>query len=189
MDLDATLAAIKKAYGSDAILTLDDAEFAGESFSSGCTALDIALSCGGWPRGRMVEIFGPESAGKSTLTLHAVSSCQKNLGLRAAIIDYEHAVDPIYAEALGVDLKKLFIAQPTTAEEGVDIMTKLIKTKEFGLVVGDSVAAMTTKQQLEGNIGDANIASLARLLSQEVKQLVAAASTYNSTVMWVNQLR
>ena len=158
-----------------------------EMFSSGCYSLDAALG-GGWAVGRIAEIYGPESSGKTTLTLHAIAEAQKNGGF-AAFIDVEHAFDPTYAEAIGVDIEKLIFSQPNSGEQALQIVSDLIKTGSLDLVVVDSVAALTPKAEIDGEIGDHHIGKQAKLMSQAMRLLSIAAHDNNTTLIFINQIR
>jgi recombination protein RecA len=155
---------------------------------SGSLGLDIALGVGGYPRGRIIEIYGPESSGKTTLTLHAIAECQK-LGGAASFIDAEHSFDPSYSEKLGVDLEQLYFTQPSCGEEGLEIAITAIESGGFDLVVIDSVAALTPKSELDGEMGDSKMGLHARMMSQAMRKMTAAVSRTNTTVIFINQLR
>ena len=159
-----------------------------ESISSGSISLDIALGVGGYPKGRVIEIYGPESSGKTTLTLHAIAECQKNGGI-AAFIDAEHAFDRFYAEKLGVDIENLIISQPDHGEQALEIADNLIRSGAIDMVIIDSVAALTPKSEIEGEMGDSKMGLHARLMSQALRKLTASISKTNCTVVFINQLR
>ena len=159
-----------------------------EAISSGSLGLDIALGVGGYPKGRVVEIYGPESSGKTTLTLHAIAECQKKGGI-AAFIDAEHAFDRFYAENLGVDIENLIISQPDHAEQALEIADNLIRSGAIDMVIIDSVAALTPKSEIEGEMGDSKMGLHARLMSQALRKLTSSISKTNCTVMFINQLR
>ena len=159
-----------------------------ESISSGSLGLDIALGVGGYPKGRVIEIYGPESSGKTTLTLHAIAECQKKGGI-AAFIDAEHAFDRFYAEKLGVDIENLIISQPDHGEQALEIADNLIRSGAIDMVVIDSVAALTPKSEIEGEMGDSKMGLHARLMSQALRKLTGSISKTNCTVMFINQLR
>ena len=159
-----------------------------ESISSGSISLDVALGVGGYPKGRVIEIYGPESSGKTTLTLHAIAECQKNGGI-AAFIDAEHAFDRFYAEKLGVDIENLIISQPDHGEQALEIADNLIRSGAIDMVVIDSVAALTPKSEIEGEMGDSKMGLHARLMSQALRKLTASISKTNCTVVFINQLR
>jgi recombination protein RecA len=159
-----------------------------EAISSGSLGLDVALGVGGYPRGRVVEIYGPESSGKTTLTLHAIAECQKAGGI-AAFIDAEHAFDRYYAKSLGVEIDDLIISQPDHGEQGLEIADNLIRSGAVDIVVVDSVAALTPKSEIEGEMGDSKMGLHARLMSQALRKLTASISKTNCTVIFINQLR
>jgi len=187
--LESALAQIKKEFGKDAIMTMGDgAQQNIESISSGSIGLDIALGIGGYPRGRIVEIYGPESSGKTTLALHAVAEAQKKGGT-AAYIDVENALDPSYAHKLGVDVKNLIISQPESGEQALEIADTLIKSGAVDVVVVDSVAALVTKSELEGNMGDTFVGTTARLMSQSLRKLAGSVSRSNTLMIFINQIR
>ena len=166
----------------------DDIPVNVEALSTGSLSLDLALGIGGIPRGRIVEIYGPEASGKTTLALHVVASAQKNGG-EAAYIDVEHALEPAYARALGVDIDSLLISQPDTGEQALDITESLVRSGAVDVVVVDSVAALIPRSELEGEIGDSVVGVLARLMSQAMRRLAGAISKNNCTVIFINQLR
>ena len=187
--LQLTLDKLDKTYGKGAVMRLgDQAIVEVESISSGSLGLDIALGVGGYPRGRVVEIYGPESSGKTTLTLHAIAECQKAGGI-AAFIDAEHAFDRFYAENLGVDVNELIISQPDHGEQALEIADNLIRSGAIDIVVIDSVAALTPKSEIEGEMGDSKMGLHARLMSQALRKLTGSISKTNCTVMFINQLR
>jgi recombination protein RecA len=159
-----------------------------EAISSGSLSLDAALGVGGYPRGRVVEIYGPESSGKTTLTLHAIAECQKNGGI-AAFIDAEHAFDRYYAQSLGIDIDELIVSQPDHGEQALEIADNLIRSGAVDIVVIDSVAALTPKSEIEGEMGDSKMGLHARLMSQALRKLTASISKTQSTVIFINQLR
>ena len=159
-----------------------------EAISSGSLGLDIALGVGGYPKGRVVEIYGPESSGKTTLTLHAIAECQKKGGI-AAFIDAEHAFDRFYAENLGVDIENLIISQPDHGEQALEIADNLIRSGAIDMVIIDSVAALTPKSEIEGEMGDSKMGLHARLMSQALRKLTSSISKTNCTVIFINQLR
>lgn len=186
--LDAALAKIHKSFGEGSVQRLgDDTHRQMEVIKSGSIALDRALGIGGLPRGRIVEIYGPESSGKSTLALHAVANAQK-LG-SVAYIDTEHAIDPVYAKALGVDVDNLLISQPDDAEQALEIAELLIDSGQVSMIVLDSVAAMSSRRELEGDYGDANVGVIARLMSQAMRKLVGKVDNTNTLFLAINQLR
>ncbi len=188
--LDAVLTQIEKAYGKGAIMKLG--EQAGntdiEVIPTGCLSLDLALGIGGLPRGRMIEIYGPESSGKTTVALHAVAEAQK-LGGIAAFIDAEHALDPVYAKALGVNLDELYVSQPDTGEQALDIVDHLVRSSAVDIIVVDSVAALTPKAEIEGDMGDSHVGLQARLMSQALRKLTAIVNKSKTCVVFINQLR
>ena len=188
--LDAVLTQIEKAYGKGAIMKLGDE--AGntdiEVIPTGCLSLDLALGIGGLPRGRMIEIYGPESSGKTTVALHAVAEAQK-LGGIAAFIDAEHALDPVYAKALGVNLDDLYVSQPDTGEQALDIVDHLVRSSAVDIIVVDSVAALTPKAEIEGDMGDSHVGLQARLMSQALRKLTAIVNKSKTCVIFINQLR
>ncbi len=188
--LEAVITQITKQYGKGAIMKLgEDAKDMGiEVIPTGCLSLDIALGIGGLPRGRIVEIYGPESSGKTTVALHAIAETQK-LGGIAAFIDAEHALDPTYAAALGVDLENLYVSQPDTGEQALDITDSLVRSGAVDLIVIDSVAALTPKAEIEGDMGDAHVGLQARLMSQALRKLVAITNNSKTCVIFINQLR
>ena len=157
-------------------------------FRSGCLSLDMALGVGGVPRGRIVEIYGPESSGKTTVSLHIVAEAQK-LGGTAAFIDAEHALDPVYAARLGVDIKNLYVSQPDTGEQGLEILENLVRSGSVDIVVVDSVAALTPKAEIDGEMGDNHIGLQARLMSQALRKLTAITNKTKTCVIFINQLR
>jgi recombination protein RecA len=187
--LQLTLDKLDKTYGKGAVMRLgDQAIVEVESISSGSIGLDIALGVGGYPRGRVIEIYGPESSGKTTLTLHAIAECQKSGGI-AAFIDAEHAFDRFYAEKLGVDVGELIISQPDHGEQALEIADNLIRSGAIDIVVIDSVAALTPKSEIEGEMGDSKMGLHARLMSQALRKLTGSISKTNCTVFFINQLR
>lgn len=188
--LDQVLAQIEKHYGKGAIMKLGDA--AGntgiEVIPTGCLSLDIALGIGGLPRGRIIEIFGPESSGKTTVALHAIAQIQKMGGI-AAFVDAEHALDPVYAKKLGVDLDNLYVSQPDTGEQALDITDSLVRSGAVDLIVIDSVAALTPKAEIEGDMGDSHVGLQARLMSQALRKLTGIINKSHTCVIFINQLR
>ncbi|MBQ3371970.1 MAG: recombinase RecA [Oscillospiraceae bacterium] len=187
--LATAIAKIEKDYGKGTIMRLgDDISVNVEALSTGSLSLDMALGIGGVPRGRIIEIFGPEASGKTTLALHVVASAQKARG-EAAYIDVEHALEPAYAKALGVDIDSLLISQPDTGEQALDIAESLVRSGAIDLVVIDSVAALIPRAELEGEVGDVTVGALARLMSQAMRRLAGAISKNNCTVIFINQLR
>ena len=187
--LETVLKKIERDYGKGTIMRLgDDIPVNVEALSTGSLTLDLALGIGGVPKGRIVEIYGPEASGKTTLALHVVASSQKQGGT-AAYIDVEHALEPAYARALGVDIDELLISQPDTGEQALDICESLVRSGAVDVVVVDSVAALIPRSELEGEIGDSVVGVLARLMSQAMRRLAGAISKNNCTVIFINQLR
>jgi recombination protein RecA len=185
----AAIATIEKQFGKGAIMPLDGERVTEvEAISTGSLTLDIALGVGGLPRGRVVEIFGPESSGKTTLTLHAIAEAQK-AGGTCAFIDAEHAFDPTYAARLGVKLNELLVSQPDCGEQALEIADQLVRSGAVDLIVVDSVAALTPKAEIEGEMGDAHVGLQARLMSQALRKLTAITHKQNSVVVFINQLR
>lgn len=181
---------IEKEYGKGAIMTLDQNVAAQgiDTISTGCITLDVALGIGGLPRGRVVEIYGPESSGKTTLALHAIAEAQKAGGI-AAFIDAEHALDPIYAQKLGVDLDKLYISQPDCGEQALNITEMLVESSAIDLIVIDSVAALTPKAEIEGEMDDNAVGMQARLMSKALRKLTPVINKTNTCIIFINQLR
>jgi recombination protein RecA len=187
--LTSALSQIEKQFGKGAVMRLGDrADEAIETVSTGSLGLDIALGIGGLPRGRVVEIYGPESSGKTTLTLQAIANCQKNGGT-AAFVDAEHALDPTYAEKLGVNVADLLISQPDTGEQALEIADMLVRSGAVDMVVVDSVAALTPKAEIEGEMGDSHVGLHARLMSQALRKLTANIKKSNCLVIFINQIR
>ena len=188
--LQLTLDKLDKTYGKGAVMKLGDEAIVDEieAIPSGSLGLDIALGIGGYPRGRIVEICGPESSGKTTLTLHAIAQCQKQGGI-AAFIDAEHAFDRFYAEKLGIDVAELIISQPDNGEQALEIADNLIRSGAIDLVVIDSVAALTPKSEIEGEMGDSKMGLHARLMSQALRKLTGSISKTQCAVFFINQLR
>ena len=187
--LKLTLDKLDKTYGKGTVMKMGDSpDQSVESISSGSLGLDIALGVGGYPKGRVIEIYGPESSGKTTLTLHAIAECQKKGGI-AAFIDAEHAFDRFYAEKLGIDIENLIISQPDHGEQALEIADNLIRSGAIDMVVIDSVAALTPKSEIEGEMGDSKMGLHARLMSQALRKLTGSISKTNCTVMFINQLR
>jgi recombination protein RecA len=187
--LKLTLDKLDKTYGKGSVMRLGDQTVEKiESVSSGSIGLDIALGIGGYPKGRVIEIYGPESSGKTTLTLHAIAECQKAGGI-AAFIDAEHAFDRFYAEKLGVDLGELVISQPDNGEQALEIADNLIRSGAVDALVIDSVAALTPRSEIEGEMGDSKMGLHARLMSQALRKLTSSISKTNCTVFFINQLR
>ena len=187
--LNLTLDKLDKTYGKGSVMRLGDQTIEKiEAISSGSIGLDIALGVGGYPKGRVVEIYGPESSGKTTLTLHAIAECQKAGGI-AAFIDAEHAFDRLYAQNLGIDLGELVISQPDNGEQALEIADNLIRSGAIDMLVIDSVAALTPKSEIEGEMGDSKMGLHARLMSQALRKLTGSISKTNCTVFFINQLR
>ena len=187
--LEAALAQIEKNYGKGAIMRLgDDIPVNVEAISTGSLSLDLALGIGGVPKGRIVEIFGPESSGKTTLALHILASAQKKGG-EVAFIDVEHALEPAYARALGVDIDSLLISQPDTGEQALEIAEALVRSGALDVVVIDSVAALLPRSELEGDMGDSSVGVVARLMSQALRKLAGTVSKTGTIVVFINQLR
>lgn len=187
--LELTLGKIEKDYGKGAIMKMGDrAIITVPSISSGSIALDMALGVGGYPRGRVIEVFGPESSGKTTLTIHAIAEAQKAGGI-AAFIDAEHAFDRFYAQKLGVDVENLFISQPDNGEQALEITDHLIRSGAIDIIVIDSVAALTPRAEIEGEMGDSKMGLQARLMSQALRKLTANISKTNTCCVFINQLR
>jgi len=187
--LETALAQIEKAYGKGAVMRLGENTAMSVGFiPSGSVSLDVALGIGGFPRGRIVEIYGPESSGKTTLALHVVAEAQK-AGGEAAFIDVEHALDPVYAAALGVDVDSLLVSQPDTGEQALEITEALVRSGAIDVVVIDSVAALVPRAEIEGEMGDAFVGIQARLMSQALRKLAGAISKSNCVAIFINQLR
>ena len=188
--LDAVLMQIEKQYGKGSIMRLGDEAGSTEIdvIPTGCLSLDIALGIGGLPRGRIIEIYGPESSGKTTVALHAIAEAQKMGGV-AAFIDAEHALDPVYAKKLGVKLDDLYVSQPDTGEQALDICDALVRSSAVDIIVIDSVAALTPKAEIEGDMGDSHVGLQARLMSQALRKLTGIVNKSNTCVIFINQLR
>ena len=187
--LQTALAQIEKQFGKGAVMKLgQNSSLNVEAIPTGSLSLDIALGIGGVPRGRIVEIYGPESSGKTTVALHIVAEAQK-MGGEAVFIDVEHALDPVYAQALGVDIDSLLVSQPDTGEQALEICEALVRSGSIDVVVVDSVAAMTTKAEIEGEMGDSFVGLQARLMSQALRKLTGAISKSNAVCIFINQLR
>jgi recombination protein RecA len=180
---------IKEKFGEGAIMKLGDATTLNiETISTGCVSLDIALGVGGVPRGRIIEVFGPESSGKTTLALHILAQVQKNNGI-AAFVDAEHALDPDYATKIGIDINQMFISQPDNGEQALEIVETLIRSNGIDLIVVDSVAALTPKAEIEGDMGDSHMGLQARLMSQALRKLAGVIGKTNTTLIFINQTR
>jgi len=187
--LQLTLDKLDKTYGKGTVMKMGDSAVQEvEVIPSGSLGLDLALGVGGYPRGRVIEIYGPESSGKTTLTLHAIAEAQKNGGI-AAFIDAEHAFDRYYAEKLGIDIENLIISQPDNGEQALEIADNLIRSGAIDIIVVDSVAALTPKSEIEGEMGDSKMGLHARLMSQALRKLTGSISKTNCTVIFINQLR
>ena len=187
--LEAALAQIDKQYGKGSVMRLgDDARAPIETISSGSVGLDVALGIGGFPRGRVVEIYGPESSGKTTVALHAVANAQRNGGI-AAFIDAEHALDPEYAKKLGVDTDALLVSQPDTGEQALEIMDMLVGSGSLDIIVIDSVAALVPRAEIEGEMGDSHVGLQARLMSQALRKVTGRLAQTKTTAIFINQLR
>jgi len=188
--LSIALSQIEKQFGKGAVMRMGDARAVRDVdvISTGSLALDVALGIGGLPKGRVVEIYGPESSGKTTLTLQVIANCQKNGGT-AAFIDAEHALDPNYAEKLGVNLDELLVSQPDTGEQALEIADMLVRSGAVDLIVVDSVAALTPRAEIEGEMGDSQVGRHARLMSQALRKLTANIKRSNTLVIFINQIR
>ncbi|MCR5800401.1 MAG: recombinase RecA [Lachnospiraceae bacterium] len=188
--LDAAIAHIEKQYGKGAVMKLGDpaTQMNVETIPTGSLSLDIALGLGGIPKGRIVEIYGPESSGKTTVTLHMIAEVQKRGGI-AGFIDAEHALDPVYAKNIGVDIDNLYISQPDNGEQALEITETMVRSGAIDIVVVDSVAALVPKAEIDGDMGDSHVGLQARLMSQALRKLTAVISKSNCTVIFINQLR
>ena len=187
--LDDTLKQIEKQFGKGSIMKLGEKVYEDmEVIPTGSLTLDIALGVGGYPKGRIIEIYGPESSGKTTLALHAIAEAQKQGGY-AAFIDAEHALDPKYAKALGVDIDNLILSQPDTGEQALEIVEQLVRSNAISIIVIDSVAALVPKVEIDGDMGDAHVGLQARLMSQAMRKLSGVISKTNSTAIFINQIR
>ena len=188
--LDAAISQIEKPYGKGAVMQLGDPSSTMniETTPTGSLALDIALGLGGIPKGRVIEIYGPESSGKTTLTLHMIAEVQRRGGI-AGFIDAEHALDPVYARNIGVDVDNLYISQPDSGEQGLEIAETMVRSGAIDIVVIDSVAALVPKAEIDGDMGDSHVGLQARLMSQALRKLTAVISKSNCTVIFINQLR
>ncbi|MBQ3105820.1 MAG: recombinase RecA [Lachnospiraceae bacterium] len=188
--LDAALSQIERQYGKGAVMKLGDpaAQMNVETIPTGSLSLDLALGLGGIPRGRIVEIYGPESSGKTTVTLHMIAEVQKRGGI-AGFIDAEHALDPVYAKNIGVDIDNLYISQPDNGEQALEITETMVRSGAIDIVVVDSVAALVPKAEIDGDMGDSHVGLQARLMSQALRKLTAVISKSNCTVIFINQLR
>jgi recombination protein RecA len=187
--LEMALAQIDKQFGKGSIMRMGEkSSMAIETIPTGALALDLALGVGGLPRGRVVEIYGPESSGKSTLAMHVVAEAQRNGGI-CAYVDAEHAMDPVYAKAIGVDIDELLISQPDTGEQALEIVDMLVRSGALDVVVIDSVAALTPRAEIEGDMGDSHVGLQARLMSQALRKLTANLNKSNTVAVFINQLR
>lgn len=187
--LESVISQVERQFGKGSVMRLGEAtQMAVEAIPTGSTALDMALGVGGVPRGRVIEIYGTESSGKTTLGLHIVAEAQR-LGGNAVFVDAEHALDPEYARSIGVDVDRLFVAQPSTGDEALEIMDTLIRSGAFDVVVLDSVAALMPKQEMEGDIGDVTVGAQARLMSQALRKIGGSASKSNTCAIFINQIR
>ena len=187
--LDDTLKQIEKQFGKGSIMKLGEKVYEDmEVIPTGSLTLDFALGVGGYPKGRIIEIYGPESSGKTTLALHAIAEAQKQGGY-AAFIDAEHALDPKYAKALGVDIDNLILSQPDTGEQALEIVEQLVRSNAISIIVIDSVAALVPKVEIDGDMGDAHVGLQARLMSQAMRKLSGVISKTNSTAIFINQIR
>lgn len=187
--LEQVIGQIERQFGKGSIMRLGDStKIAVDVIPTGCPTLDVALGIGGMPRGRIVEIYGPESSGKTTVALHVIAEAQK-MGCVAAFIDAEHALDPVYAGNLGVDINSLYVSQPDSGEQALDITDSLVRSGGVDIIVIDSVAALTPKAELDGEMGDSHVGLLARLMSQAMRKLTAAINKSNTCVIFINQLR
>ena len=188
--LDSVMAQIEKQYGKGAIMRLGQnaGDTSIEALPTGCLSLDLAIGIGGLPRGRIVEIYGPESSGKTTVALHVIAEAQKAGGI-AAFVDAEHALDPVYAKNLGVNLDELYVSQPDTGEQALEITASLVNSKAVDVIVVDSVAALTPKAEIEGDMGDSHVGLQARLMSHALRKLTAIANKSKTCIIFINQLR
>src|SRR5690625_3493465 len=187
--LDIALRQIEKQFGKGSIMKLgEEAAEKIATIPSGSIALDLALGIGGYPKGRVIEIYGPESSGKTTVALHAIAEAQKEGGI-AAFIDAEHALDPNYAQALGVDIEELLLSQPDTGEQALEIAEALVRSGAVDIVVIDSVAALVPKAEIEGEMGDSHVGLQARLMSQALRKLAGAINKSNTIAIFINQIR
>lgn len=188
--LEAALSHIEKSYGKGAIMKLGDssAQMNVETIPTGALSLDIALGLGGIPKGRIIEIYGPESSGKTTVTLHMIAEVQKRGGI-AGFIDAEHALDPVYAKNIGVDIDNLYISQPDNGEQALEITETMVRSGAIDIIIVDSVAALVPKAEIDGDMGDSHVGLQARLMSQALRKLTAVVSKFNCIVVFINQLR
>lgn len=188
--LDAAIAKLEKDFGKGAVMKLGEsgAHVSVETVPTGCLSLDLALGLGGVPKGRVIEVYGPESSGKTTVALHMISEVQKRGGI-AGFIDAEHALDPVYAKNIGVDIDELYISQPDSGDQALEIAETMVRSGAIDIIVIDSVAALVPKQEIEGDMGDSHVGLHARLMSQALRKLTAAISRSNCVVIFINQLR
>ena len=188
--LDAAIAKLEKDFGKGAVMRLGEsgAHVAVETVPTGCLSLDLALGLGGVPKGRVIEVYGPESSGKTTVALHMISEVQKRGGI-AGFIDAEHALDPVYARNIGVDIDELYISQPDSGDQALEIAETMVRSGAIDIIVIDSVAALVPKQEIEGDMGDSHVGLQARLMSQALRKLTGVVSKFNCTVIFINQLR
>ena len=188
--LDAAIAKLEKDFGKGTVMRLGDpaAQVVVETIPTGSLSLDIALGLGGVPKGRVVEVYGPESSGKTTVTLHMIAEVQKRGGI-AGFIDAEHALDPVYAKNIGVDIDELYISQPDSGDQALEIAETMVRSGAMDIVVIDSVAALVPKQEIEGDMGDSHVGLQARLMSQALRKLTPVISKSNCVVIFINQLR
>ncbi len=188
--LDSVMVQIEKQYGKGAVMRLGNnaADTTIDVIPTGCLSLDLAIGVGGLPRGRIIEIYGPESSGKTTVALHVIAEAQKMGGI-AAFVDAEHALDPVYAKSLGVNLDELYVSQPDFGEQALDITASLVESKAVDVIVVDSVAALTPKAEIEGDMGDSHVGLQARLMSQALRKLTAITNKSKTCIIFINQLR
>ena len=188
--LEAAISKIEKDFGKGAVMKLGDskANMNVETIPTGCLSLDIALGLGGIPKGRIIEVYGPESSGKTTVALHMVAQVQKQGGI-AGFIDAEHALDPVYAGNIGVDIENLYISQPDNGEQALEITETMVRSGAVDIIIVDSVAALVPKAEIDGDMGDSHVGLQARLMSQALRKLTGVTSKYNCTIIFINQLR
>ena len=188
--LDAAISKIEKDFGKGAVMKLGDSgkNMNVETIPTGCLSLDVALGLGGIPKGRIVEVYGPESSGKTTVALHMVAEVQKRGGI-AGFIDAEHALDPVYAKNIGVDIDNLYISQPDNGEQALEITETMVRSGAVDIIIVDSVAALVPKAEIDGDMGDSHVGLQARLMSQALRKLTGVTSKYNCTIIFINQLR
>ena len=188
--LDAAIAKLEKDFGKGTVMRLGDssAHVAVETVPTGCLSLDLALGLGGVPKGRIIEIYGPESSGKTTVALHMIAEVQKRGGI-AGFVDAEHALDPVYAKNIGVDIDELYISQPDSGDQALEIAETMVRSGAIDIIVIDSVAALVPRQEIEGDMGDSHVGLQARLMSQALRKLTPVISKSNCVVIFINQLR